>query len=172
VEKYDIVACESTSDFWVPIHDSLINHLPVIVGNARDMKVFTHKKTDKIDSEVIAQLALNNMIKSSRVFSKNQREFRSCIRLRHKLVQKRTDIKNVAHAILASEMFHLNDVLTDIFGKNGIIILSGISSGKNVDQIIGSLSPNVRKKVIRLERFLIACPSKENCNNPVAFHNK
>jgi ribosomal protein L11 methylase PrmA len=55
----------------------------------------------------------------------------------------------MAHAILASEIFHLNDVLTDIFGKNGIIILSGISSGKNVDQIIGSLSLNVRKKVIR-----------------------
>ena len=53
-EKCDVVACESTSDFWVPIYESLIDHLPVIVGNARDMKAFTHKKTDKIDSEVIA----------------------------------------------------------------------------------------------------------------------
>ena len=78
-EKCDVVACESTSDFWVPIYDSLISHLTVIVGNARDMKAFTHKKTDKIDSEFIAQLALNNMIKPSRVFSKNQREFRSYI---------------------------------------------------------------------------------------------
>ena len=43
-EKCNVVACESTSDFWVPIYDSLIKHLPVIVGNARDMKVFTHKK--------------------------------------------------------------------------------------------------------------------------------
>ncbi len=74
-EKCDVVACESTSDFWVPIYDSLIKHLPVIVGNARDMKAFTHKKTDKIDSEVIAQLALNKMIQPSRVFPKNQREF-------------------------------------------------------------------------------------------------
>jgi transposase len=153
-EKCDVVACESTSDFWVPIYDSLIGHLTVIVGNARDMKAFTHKKTDKIDSEFIAQLALNNMIKPSRVFSKNQREFRSYIRLRHKLVQKRTDIKNVAHAILASEMFRLNDVLTDIFGKNGIKILSGISSGKNVDQIIESLSPNVRKKSDKIREVL------------------
>ena len=80
-EKCDVVACESTSDFWVPIYDSLIGHLTVIVGNARDMKAFTHKKTDKIDSEFIAQLALNNMIKPSRVFSKNQREFRSYIPL-------------------------------------------------------------------------------------------
>ena len=42
-EKCDVVACESTSEFWVPIYDSLIKHLPVIVGNARDMKAFTHK---------------------------------------------------------------------------------------------------------------------------------
>ncbi len=153
-EKCDVVACESTSDFWVPIYDSLISHLTVIVGNARDMKAFTHKKTDKIDSEFIAQLALNNMIKPSRVFPKNQREFRSYIRLRHKLVQKRTDIKNVAHAILSSEMFRLNDVLTDIFGKNGIKIISGISSGKNVDQIIESLSPNVRKKSDKIREVL------------------
>lgn len=52
-EKCDVVACESTSDFWVPIYDSLINHLnvinhlDVIVGNARDMKAFTHKKRTK-----------------------------------------------------------------------------------------------------------------------------
>jgi hypothetical protein len=31
------------------------------------MKAFTHKKTDKIDSEVVAQLALNQMIQPSRV---------------------------------------------------------------------------------------------------------
>ena len=46
-EKCDVIACESTSDFWVPIHDSLIKHLHIIVGNARDVKVFTHKKQIK-----------------------------------------------------------------------------------------------------------------------------
>ena len=145
-EECDVVACESTSDFWVPIYDSLINHLPVIVGNARDMKAFTHKKTDKIDSEVIAKLALNQMVQPSRVFPKSHREFRSYVRLRLTLVRKRTDIKNEAHAILSSEMLHLSHALKDIFGENGRAILSGISSGKTVDQIIESLSPNVRKK--------------------------
>ena len=101
-EQCDVVACESTSDFWVPIYDSLIKHLPVIVGNARDMKALTHKKTDKLDSEFIAQLALNNMIQSSRVFSKDHRNFRSYVRLRLTLVQKRTDLKNEAHSILSS----------------------------------------------------------------------
>ena len=92
-EKCDVVACESTSDFWVPIYDSLIKHLPVIVGNARDMKAFTHKKTDKIDSEVIAQLALNNMIQASRVFPKDHRDFRSYVRLRHNTCTKKNRSK-------------------------------------------------------------------------------
>ncbi|MFZ2497963.1 IS110 family transposase [Methanosarcina sp.] len=153
-EKCDVVACESTSDFWIPIHDSLIKHLPVIVGNARDMKAFTHKKTDKIDSEFIAQLALNKMVQPSRIFPKDHRGFRSYVRLRFTLVQKRTDLKNEAHSILAPEMFNLKDVLTDIFGKNGRIILSGISSGKTVDQIIASLSPNVRKKSEQIRELL------------------
>jgi len=153
-EKCNVIACESTSDFWVPIHDSLIKHLPVIVGNARDMKVFTHKKTDKIDSEVIAQLALNNMIQPSRVFPNDHRDFRSYVRLRLTLVQKRTDLKNKAHSVLSSEMLNLKSVLTDIFGKNGRMILSGISSGKSVDQIIASLSPNVRKKAAQIRDIL------------------
>ena len=153
-EKCDVVVCESTSDFWVPIYDSFIDHLPVIVGNARDMKAFTHKKTDKIDSEVIVQLALNNMIQPSRVFPKDHRDFRSYVRLRLTLVQKRTDLKNEAHSILASEILNLKNVLTDIFGKNGRMILSGISSGKTVDQIIASLSPNVRTKSAQIREGL------------------
>ena len=66
-EQCDVVACESISNFWVSIYDCLTNHLTVIVGNARDMKAYTYKKTDKIDAEFIAQFALNGMIKPSRI---------------------------------------------------------------------------------------------------------
>ncbi len=142
----NVVACESTSDFWVPIYDTLIHYVPVIVGNARDMKAFTHKKTDKVDSEFIAQLSLNNMIKPSRIFAPDHRQFRSLVRLRFKLVQKRTDIKNEASSVLSSQMLHLNDVLTDIYGKNGRMILSGICDGQDIDHIVSKLTHNVRKK--------------------------
>jgi len=69
-------------------------------------------------------------------------------------VLESTFMPNEAHAILSSEMLHLGDVLTDIFGKNGRMILSGISSGKPVDQIISSLSPNVRKKSDQIREIL------------------
>ncbi|AKB21007.1 Mobile element protein [Methanosarcina sp. WH1] len=48
--------------------------------------------------------------------------------------------------ILAPEMFNLKNVLTDIFGKSGRANSIRNCSGKSVDQIIASLSPNVRKK--------------------------
>jgi len=79
-EKCDVVACESTSDFWVPIYDLLIKHLPV--------------------------------------------------------------------------MLHLKGVLTDIFGKSGRVILSKISSDKNIDQIMENLSPNIRKKRDQIRAIL------------------
>jgi len=63
-------------------------------------------------------------------------------------------LKNEAHSILAPEMFNLNDALTDIFGKNGRSILSGITSGKTVDEIIENLSPNVRKKSAQIRDIL------------------
>ncbi len=135
-ENCDVVACESTNDFWMPIYDSLCDHVTVIVGNARDIKGQTHKKTDKVDSEYIALLALNGMIKPSRVFSRELRQIRSHVRLRHKIVRKRTDFKNIISSILSSEQFNLKSKLTDIFGKTGETILEGIIHGLAVDAII------------------------------------
>jgi hypothetical protein len=50
----EVVACESTSDFWEPIYTMMEGHVITIVGNAHDIKMFSHKKTDKVDSELMA----------------------------------------------------------------------------------------------------------------------
>lgn len=84
----DVVACESTSDYWVPIADLLDGIVPVVVGNASDIKAFAHKKTDKIDAATIARLALHAMIPPSLVFPLPAREFRKKLRFWHMLVQK------------------------------------------------------------------------------------
>ncbi len=159
--KCDVVACESTSDFWVPVYDMMHGHTPVIVGNARDIKMFSHKKTDKVDSELIAQQALKGMIRPSRIFAQTHREFRSLVRLRHKLVQKRTDIKNEIHHILDSELFRLSSVLTDLFGKSGLRILRGIVDGMPMTEIIKTLPLNVRKKSAQLDEILQTTISPE-----------
>ncbi|HWQ63985.1 MAG TPA: IS110 family transposase [Methanospirillum sp.] len=142
----EAVGCESTSDYWVRIFDLLNPICKVIVGNARDMKALSHKKTDKIDSEFIALITLKDMIHPSRIFPKEHREFRSTIRLRHKLVQKRSSIKNEIHHILDSELFRLSSVLTDIFGKSGALIMKGILNDMQVDEILSLLPSSVLKK--------------------------
>jgi len=144
--KCQVVACESTNNFWYHIYDSLCDHTTVIVGNAHDMKVLTHKKTDKIDSEIIAKLALKGMITPSRVVPRHQRDFRNIVRMRHFLVRKRTDLKNRIHNIFDTELFHLSNVLTDVFGKSGRMIMDGILQGKSADEVIMSLKGQVRIK--------------------------
>ena len=146
VNKCQVVACESTSDYWVQIYDLLCDYLEVIVGNPHDMKVLSHKKTDKIDSEMIALLAMKGMIQSSRIFPRIHRDFRKIVRLRHFLVRKRTDIKNRIHGILDSELFQLSNVLTDIFGKSGVKIMQGILDGKSPDEVLQSLHTRVRDR--------------------------
>lgn len=146
----EVVACESTSDYWVQIYDMLSNSVPVIVGNARDIKALSHKKTDKVDSEMIARLALHGMIQPSRMFEPTHREFRKLIRMRHRLVEKRTSIKNQIHEILDSELFLLSTLLTNIFGKSGRLIIQGLINGMQLDEILVILPPRVR---IREEEF-------------------
>lgn len=144
--KCDVVACESTSDYWVCIYDLLVDHVPVIIGNAHDIKALSHKKTDKIDSEMIALLALKGMITPSRVMPRHHRDFRKMVRLRHFLVRKRTDIKNRIHSILDGELFHLSRLLSDIFGASGKRIMQGIVNGASVDEILRSIPPHIRTK--------------------------
>ena len=152
--RCDVVACESTSDYWLPIYEMLENRVKVIVGNARDIKAISHKKTDKVDSAWIAKLALHNLIPASRIPDKESRELRSLIRLRKTLVGKRTDIKNEIHYTLDSCLFRLSSVLTDIFGKSGMIILSGVTSGKPISEILADLPTRMQKHVEKITEVL------------------
>ena len=144
--KCEVVACESTSDFWVPIYDFINDKIPVIVGNARDIKALSHKKTDKVDSEMIARLALHGMIQPSRIFHGEHREFRKILRLRHRLVEKRTSFKYQVKGILNAEMIRLSSVLSDIFGKSGMMLLTGIINGMNLNDIIPVLPKRAQEK--------------------------
>ena len=41
--KCQVVACESTSDYWDQIYELQVVHLPVIVSNADDIKTCSQK---------------------------------------------------------------------------------------------------------------------------------
>jgi len=143
----ECVAVESTGVYWHPVHDVLENQVELILANAHQIKHTPGRKTDTLDSEWLAELALNNLIDPSRILPKIDRDLRRLTRTRESLVMVkiRSQIKNRVHQELESCSIKLSSVLSDNFGKSGRHILDGLIQGKSVDCIIEEI-PSKRVK--------------------------
>jgi len=145
-ERCEQVALESTGIYWYSLYSTLEDHIEVIVANPYLIKNIPGRKTDIADAQWIAQLALNDLIKPSRIFPKKQRELRNLTRSREHLVNNRTMLKNRVHRILESASIKLSSVLADIFGKSGLHIVQGLLAGTDLDTIIASI-PNEKVRL-------------------------
>ncbi len=141
----DCVAIESTGVYWYPVNAVLENKIELILANARQIKHTPGRKTDSIDSEWIAEVALNNLIYPSRIFRKEERDLRRLTRTRESLMKIRSQIKNQVHQGLESCSIKLSSVLSDNFNKSGRHILDGLIKGENIDRIIEEI-PSKRVK--------------------------
>ena len=130
------VAVESTGTYWVPIHTVLEGSIGLIVGNAYKIKHTPGNKNDLDDADWIAELCLNGMIEPSRIFPKADRDLRRLTRIREGYVNDMTREKNRIHNALESCGIKLSSVLSDIFGKAGQSILSGLLEGRTIDDIL------------------------------------
>ena len=139
------VLMEATGVFWIPVYSVLEPYIEVHVVNPLFIKYVPGRKTDALDSVWIAEIALNGMFKASYIPSKNVRELRELTRTYRKLIEERTNHKNRIHKILVRTGIRLSDVLSDIFGKSGMIVISGLVEGKPIDQTL---------KMIRNSRIL------------------
>jgi transposase len=141
------VAVESTGSYWYPIYAVMEGKVEFVLANAYQIKHIPGKKTDMLDSEWIAELYLNNLIKPSRIFSKNYRDMRSLTREREALIKVRTQLKNRVHKILDSCCIKLSSVVSDSFGKSGRHIVDGLLKGKSMAEIISGIpSKRIRNK--------------------------
>jgi transposase len=118
-----------------------------LLTSVSNLKHIPGKKTDMIDSEWIAELYLNNLIKPSRIFPKDYRNLRNLTRIREALIKVRTQLKNRIHRILDSCCIRLSSVLSDSFGKSGRYIVDELLKGKKIDEIVNEIpSKKIRKK--------------------------
>jgi len=130
------VAVESTGIYWIPVLNAIEGYVDLILANAYKIKNTSRPKTDLTDSEWMAELCLNGMIKPSRIFPKDDRDLRSLTRARERYVNDTTREKNRIHKLLDSCNIRLSSVLSNIFGKVGRYILDGLLEGKDIDEII------------------------------------
>ncbi len=135
-EDCPVVALESTGVYWIPVNTILEGIVKVLVANAYKIKNIPGRKTDIKDSEWIAELCLNGMIEPSRIFPREDRELRDLTRAREALVNSRTQVKNRIHAVLDTANVKLSSVFTDLFGKSGLELVKGLTSGQAIESIL------------------------------------
>jgi hypothetical protein len=87
---------------------------------------YPEKKTYIIDSEWIAELALNDLIFPLRISSKDMRDIQALTGLREKMVKEQTDR---VHTVLDSVCIRLSVYFMDLFGKSGLRLLKCILFG-------------------------------------------
>jgi transposase len=138
-EHCERVLMEATGIYWHPIYAILEEDVPTFVANPYFIKYSPSSKTDKKDSVWLAEVCLEGHFRASYVPEREIREYRDLCREYRNLVQERTKFRNKVHRILSRAGIRLSPVISDIFGKNGLIIIEGLLQKKSNDQIFDSI---------------------------------
>jgi len=91
-------------------------------------------KTDRIDSQTLAQLLRANLIPSSYVPQLPMRTLRKEVRHRATLVRWRTQVKNNIHLLLARQGLQFSK--TDLFGKAGMAFLHSLMLEEDMQSVL------------------------------------
>jgi len=138
---------ESSGVYRAALYCTLEDEFDVVLANPRHVKAIPGRKTDQSDSEWLANLLRNGLVKPSYVPDKRTRQLRELTRLRVKLVETRTDFKNRCHKILERANIRLSSALSCAFGRAGTLIIEGLMAGKSIDQIIDeSVDKTLKRK--------------------------
>lgn len=150
-------AMEGTGIYWLAPYEALEEAgLRVSLYHARDVKQIKGKKTDLSDSRWLARICQFGLATPSYVPPRNFRRLRDLARYRRKLVGERSRLRNRVHKTLDRDGLRIGGILTDVFGHNGRKILDGLVAGQERSEILGSLTPHVRRKLAPLAQALAA----------------
>jgi len=107
----NITTVESTMT-WYWLDDLLTSlNIPLVLAHAKYVKAIAYAKvkTDKVDSQTLAQLLRMDYIPAAHKISKNNRVLRDALRARLKNVQRHTSITNSMQLLLAKYNFDSSD---------------------------------------------------------------
>jgi transposase len=146
------VAMESTGVYWVPLYMNLLEHgIEVYLVNAKAVKNFVEEKTDEVDAESLMLMHAYGLLKPSFQVDSCAREIRNLSRHRDNLV--RSSSTEIQHMQKSMELMNikLGNVISDIDGKSGQLIIRAILAGeRNPEQLSALADPRCKtpKEVI------------------------
>jgi transposase len=153
------VVMESTGCYWKPVLNVLEDdpeyRLEVVLANAQQVKAVTGHKTDPHDARWLAHLLRHGMIRPSFIPPRAQRELRDLTRRRKQMVRAAADERNRVQKVLEDANVKIGDVLSDVFGLSGQLMLEALVAGKSSAVDVAQLARgNARKKIADLTAAL------------------
>lgn len=143
------VAMESTGSYWKPVFNILEDAVRVSLANPHQVKPRKGHKTDKKDGWWLAHLLRHGMIQASFIPRRAIRELRDLTRRRKRLLGAGTSEKNRVQKMLEDGNVKLGNVLSDIFGVSGQLMLDALLEGKASAEEIRSTPNGARGRGFR-----------------------
>jgi transposase len=142
---------ESTGSYWKPVFNILEEALTVYLANPHQVKPRKGHKTDNKDGHWLAHLLRHAMIQPSFIPKRDIRELRDLTRRRKKLIGAGTSEKNRIQKVLEDGNVKLGNVLSDVFGVSGQLMLNALLEGKAGPREIAQMAQRrARKKIPEL----------------------
>ena len=147
-EQVTHVVMESTGSYWKPVFNVLEDSVKVYLANPHEVKARKGHKTDDKDGRWLVHLLRHAMIQPSFIPPRRIRELRDLTRRRAKLHAAGTAEKNRVQKILEDANVKLGNVLSDVFGTSGQLMLDALLTGKANPEEIASMAKGVARKKI------------------------
>lgn len=151
------VVMESTGEYWRPIYNVLeeATDLEIILANAQQVKGLRGHKTDPKDAHWLAHLLRHGMIRPSYIPPLPIRQLRDLTRRRKQLVRSGAQERNRVQKMLESANIKLGNVLTDVFGVSGQLMIDQLLEGNaSVEEIADLAQKSARKKIPQIRASL------------------
>ena len=125
------VAMESTGVYWIPVFEVLDRAgFEVHLVNARATKQVSGRKSDVMDCQWIRQLMSHGLLRGAHRVPDEICALRSYLRQRDELVGQRSRATHHIQKALTQMNVQLDNVLSDIMGKTGQLIVRAIVAGE------------------------------------------
>jgi transposase len=142
------VVMESTGSYWKPVFNVLEEAVKVYLANPHEVKARKGHKTDDKDGWWLAHLLRHAMIHPSFIPPRSIRELRDLTRRRERLNGDGTSEKNRVQKILEDANVKLGNVLSDVFGVSGQLMLNALLKGETKPEEIAQFAQRRAKKRI------------------------
>jgi transposase len=151
------VVMESTGAYWKPIFNVLeeVEGMQVVLANSQQVKNLRGHKTDPNDSRWLAHLLRHGMIRPSYVPPRAIRDLRDFTRRRKQLVRAGVQERNRVQAVLEDANIKIGNVLSDLFGLSGQLMIEALVEGQaTVRQVAELAQKQAKKKIPQIQAAL------------------